>query len=258
MEAPQHISIGLASLGDDALDSLFLNDAASGGGGGDGTPVKAAGKRGGRGRGRGRGGGSSAASTCTGGGGGSVVDAMSPSSSVAGGVGKKGYSKDARDTRASTKARVAKCGIFCGEEKELVPKQKGRIACFTDLATMRRDAKIAGKEAVKFLASCEKSDPAKLKELHTKWNETVGKRESSEVRVGIFDWAQYTVEYSAATGSRSEQETVMKTEKDGRAGDTGDNGPGRHTPHSSSDLEVIYPTGVIAFGARHSQPKRAH
>ena len=234
MEGGDQVMIGLDSFDEDALSSLLLppdvdadDGRGSGGGGGNGAPSKAAGRRGGRGRGRGRGGSSAASaagSTCAGGGGGGV-DAWSPSSSS---VAKKGYSKDGRDTRASTKARVAKCGIFCGEEKELAPKQKGRISCFTDLATMRRDAKVAGEEAAKFLASCEKNDPAKLKELHTKWSETVGKRESSEVRVGIFDWAQYTVEYSAATGSRSEQESVMKTEKDGRVGDTGDNGPGRH------------------------------
>jgi hypothetical protein len=89
------------------------------------------------------------------------------------GVGKKGGS-NVDDQRNSSKVRVAPCAIFCGEVKPLVPKQKGCECCVKDLATMRRDAKSAGKEAVKILQDAEKKgNEEKLKELHNLWLEVL-------------------------------------------------------------------------------------
>ncbi len=79
------------------------------------------------------------------------------------------------DSRATSTVRYGKCNIFCnGEEKELVPKQKGCDVCVRDVLTMRRDAKAAGKEAVKVLADAEKPGNEKLLvEIHTEWSKVV-------------------------------------------------------------------------------------
>ncbi len=102
--------------------------------------------------------------------------------------------------------------IWCSLE-ELLPKQKGCDDCFKDLAAMRRDAKMAGKEAVKFLANAEKDDD-QFKKLHDDWLAAVGPFTGGSVRVGIFAWMTYVVQYQAVQGSSSSQDKLMKTEKE--------------------------------------------
>jgi hypothetical protein len=87
------------------------------------------------------------------------------------GIGKRGANNEG-DARATSKKRIAVCPIFCGQEKTLVPKQRGCEECMKDLTTMRRDAKAAGPKAAKHLAEAEKKgNEESLKELHTKWRE---------------------------------------------------------------------------------------
>ncbi len=123
--------------------------------------------RGGRGRGRGPGGGGR-------GGRNGRIGRGDGGSTV--GVAKKGSSSlNTADKRTTSAPRTTPCKIFCnGELKVLVPKQKGCDLCVKDILTMRRDAKQAGKEAVKLLQEAEKvGNEARLIDIHNEWIEVV-------------------------------------------------------------------------------------
>ena len=147
----------------------------------------------GRGRGRGRGRGKAAAK--------------------APGLGKRG-AQGQSDTRKTSQGRVAKCSRFCGEVRELVSKQSCCVACFTDLQTMRRDAKAAGKQASAYLKSCEaKGKEEEMSHLYAQWRAAVGPC-GSQVRVSLFDWGTYMVSFITEEGTLQQRQKLMKTQKE--------------------------------------------
>ena len=130
-------------------------------------------------------------------------------------LGKKGTRHaDVVDPRKTTGERVGVCNTFCESEKKvLAAKQKSCYDCYTDLAAMRRDAKIAGKEAAAHLKALEKPGrEAELKALHLDWKVVVGPCNGGTSRIGLFDWAQVLTSYYASSGKRRSEAEVMKTE----------------------------------------------
>ena len=134
-------------------------------------------------------------------------------------MGKKGRGRGrGADTRPSSAARIAVCGLFCDNTpKALVTKQKNCCPCHNDIMAMRRDAKAAGKAAVTYLkqkdakAASGKDKPG-LHKMHDDWQAEAGDVGVSCVRCGVFDWAQYMVRYSASSGMSKMQDKVMKME----------------------------------------------
>ena len=114
----------------------------------------------------------------------------------------------------SATARTGRCGLFCGEERQIMPKQKGCEECVRDLEAMRRDARQAGPKARQRLKKKVEAQPAELMELWKMWTSQVGSREKGRSRVGFFSWARYEESYANKTGTFDANEKLMKTRKE--------------------------------------------